>query len=172
MKTMKAMISQPMNGLTDAEITATRNRAIQYLKSEGYEVVDSYFKDEFAEPPANVNKGIYFLAKSLEKMSECTMVYFCRGANAARGCRIEHAVADAYGLTAVHEVDEQVKTGIKRIQVTIPDSTVFFSVEIIEHDGENRVISRNSKTLDRNQLQSGAATMDFISDWSNKPGAR
>lgn len=107
MKTMKAMISQPMNGLTDAEITETRNRAIQHLKSDGYEVVDSYFKDEFAEPPANVNKGIYFLAKSLEKMSECTMVYFCRGANAARGCRIEHAVADAYGLTCIDEPEER-----------------------------------------------------------------
>lgn len=167
------MISQPMNGLTDAEITATRNRAIRYLKSEGYEVVDSYFKDEFAAPPANVNKGIYFLSKSLEKMSECEMVYFCRGANAARGCRIEHAVADAYGLKTIHEAaDEQVKTGIKRIQVTVPDSTVFVTVQIIEHDEENRVISKNSKTLVRNQLQSGAATIDFISDWSNKPGAR
>ena len=71
---MKAMISQPMNGLTDAQITATRNKAIQYLESKGYKVVNSYFKDEFAEPPENVNKGIYFLAKSLEKMSECTAV--------------------------------------------------------------------------------------------------
>lgn len=103
---MKAMISQPMNGLTDAEITATRNKAIQYLERKGYEVVNSYFKDEFAEPPENVNKGIYFLAKSLEKMSECTAVYFCRGAKAARGCRIEHAVAEAYGLTCIDEPEE------------------------------------------------------------------
>lgn len=103
---MKAMISQPMNGLTDAEITATRNKAIQYLERKGYEVVDSYFKDEFAELPENVNEGIYFLAKSLEKMSECTAVYFCRGAQAARGCRIERAVAEAYGLTCIDEPEE------------------------------------------------------------------
>lgn len=106
MKTMKAMISQPMNGLTDAQITATRNKAIQYLESKGYKVVNSYFKDEFDEPPANVNEGIYFLAKSLEKMSECTAVYFCRGAQAARGCRIERAVAEAYGLTCIDEPEE------------------------------------------------------------------
>ena len=106
MKTMKAMISQPMNGLTDAQITATRNKAIQYLESKGYKVVNSYFKDEFAEPPENVNEGIYFLAKSLEKMSECTAVYFCRGARAARGCRIERAVAEAYGLTCIDEPEE------------------------------------------------------------------
>ena len=36
---MKAMISQPMNGLTDAQITATRNKAIQYLESKGYKVL-------------------------------------------------------------------------------------------------------------------------------------
>lgn len=106
-KTMKAMISQPMKGLTDAEITATREKAIQYLESEGYKVVDSYFKNEFAEPTENVNKGIYFLAKSLEKMSECTAVYFCRGAQAARGCRIEHAVAESYGLMCIDELEDE-----------------------------------------------------------------
>lgn len=103
---MKAMISQPMAGKTDAEITATREKAIRYLEGKGYKVVDSYFKDEFAEPTENVNKGIYFLAKSLEKMSECTAVYFCRGAHAARGCRIEHAVAEAYGLMCIDELEE------------------------------------------------------------------
>lgn len=104
---MKAMISQPMAGKTDAEITAARKKAIQYLEGKGYEVVDSYFRDEFAEPIENANKGIYFLAKSLEKMSECTAVYFCRGAQAARGCRIEHAVAEAYGLTCIDELEDE-----------------------------------------------------------------
>lgn len=104
---MKAMISQPMAGKTDAEIIATREKAIRYLEDKGYKVVDSYFKDEFAEPTENVNKGIYFLAKSLEKMSECTAVYFCRGAQAARGCRIEHAVAEAYGLMCIDEPEER-----------------------------------------------------------------
>lgn len=103
---MKAMISQPMAGKTDAEIAATREKAIRYLEGKGYKVVDSYFKDEFAEPTENVNKGIYFLAKSLEKMSECTAVYFCRGAQAARGCRIERAVAEAYGLMCIDEPEE------------------------------------------------------------------
>lgn len=34
----KEMISQPMNGLTDEQIEETRNRAIAYLESQGYEV--------------------------------------------------------------------------------------------------------------------------------------
>lgn len=42
----KAMLSQPMAGKTDAEIIETRNRAIEVLKSEGYEIVNTLFTDE------------------------------------------------------------------------------------------------------------------------------
>ena len=44
-----------------------------------------------------------FLAKSLECMSACHAVYFCRGWENARGCRIEHEAAKAYGLTIIYE---------------------------------------------------------------------
>lgn len=43
----KAMLSQPMAGKTDAEIIETRNRAIEVLKSEGYEIVNTLFTDEW-----------------------------------------------------------------------------------------------------------------------------
>ena len=36
---MKAMLSQPMAGKTDAEIIATREKAINALKEKGYEIV-------------------------------------------------------------------------------------------------------------------------------------
>ena len=34
---MKAMLSQPMNGKTEEEIVATRERAIAALESKGYD---------------------------------------------------------------------------------------------------------------------------------------
>ena len=46
---------------------------------------------------------VRFLAKSLEKMSLCDAVYFCKGWEQARGCRIEHEVAVAYGLNVICE---------------------------------------------------------------------
>lgn len=46
---------------------------------------------------------VRFLAKSLEKMSLCDAVYFCKGWEQARGCRIEHEVAVAYGLDVIYE---------------------------------------------------------------------
>ena len=36
---MKAMLSQPMAGRTDAEIIATREKAVKALKEKGYEIV-------------------------------------------------------------------------------------------------------------------------------------
>lgn len=40
-------------------------------------------------------------------MSRCSAVYFCKGWNDARGCRIEHAVATAYGIPILYEDDEE-----------------------------------------------------------------
>ena len=44
-----------------------------------------------------------FLAKSLENMSLCHTAYFCKGWEQARGCRLEHDAAIAYGLNVIYE---------------------------------------------------------------------
>lgn len=98
-----AMISQPMAGRSTWEIDNERNRAIAELERRGYEVVNTLFTDEWYSKEKMTERGVvriplYFLAKSLEKMSFCHAVYFCRGWQDARGCRIEHDVAVAYGL--------------------------------------------------------------------------
>ena len=108
----KAMLSQPMAGRTEQEITATRDRAIAELERRGYEVVNTLFTDEWYSPDSCeargvVNRPMMFLAKSLENMSLCHAAYFCKGWKNARGCRIEHAVAEAYGLTVLYEEGDE-----------------------------------------------------------------
>ena len=105
---MKAMLSQPMAGKTEQEITDTRNRAIAALKARGYEVVNTLFTDEWYSKEKMQERGVVqiplcFLAKSLENMSLCHAAYFCRGWENARGCRIEHDAANAYGLEIIYE---------------------------------------------------------------------
>ncbi len=105
---MKAMLSQPMAGKTDEEILATRDNAIDALKDMGYEVVNTLFTDEWYSSEAMKERGVEniplcFLAKSLENMSLCHAAYFCKGWENARGCRIEHEAAKAYGLTILYE---------------------------------------------------------------------
>lgn len=105
---MKAMLSQPMGGKSDEEIIATRERAIKVLEAHGYEVVNTLFTDEWYSHENMEKRGVVqiplcFLAKSLENMSLCHTVYFCKGWEQARGCRIEHDAAVAYGLTVIYE---------------------------------------------------------------------
>lgn len=105
---MKAMLSQPMAGKTDEEIKATRERAIKALEEKGYTVVNTLFTDEWYSKEKMEERGVVqiplcFLAKSIENMSRCHAAYFCKGWEQARGCRIEHAAAVAYGLQIIYE---------------------------------------------------------------------
>lgn len=52
---------------------------------------------------AYVQVPLCYLAKSLENMSLCHAAYFCKGWENARGCRIEHDAAVAYGLEVLYE---------------------------------------------------------------------
>lgn len=108
MEIKKAMLSQPMSGKTDEEIVATRERAIAALEKRGYGIVNTLFTDEWYSKEQMAERGVVqpplcFLAKSLENMSLCHAAYFCKGWENARGCRIEHEAAKAYGLEIIYE---------------------------------------------------------------------
>lgn len=108
---MKAMLSQPMGGKSDSEIVKTREKAMERLTDLGYEVVNTLFTDEWYSDEQMkirgvVQKPLCFLAKSLENMSLCHAAYFCKGWKEARGCRIEHDAAVAYGLIIIYEEEE------------------------------------------------------------------
>ena len=105
---LKAMLSQPMADKTHEEIVETRERAIHALQERGYEIVNTLFTDEWYDKEALEARGVVqiplcFLAKSLENMSLCHAAYFCKGWEQARGCRIEHEAAKAYGLKIIYE---------------------------------------------------------------------
>jgi Asp-tRNA(Asn)/Glu-tRNA(Gln) amidotransferase A subunit family amidase len=91
---MKAIISQPMKGKTEAEIRKERILAIKELSELGYEVVDTVF-------PGFTDKGnvpLKYLAKSLEHIADVDLVYFIGDWRNARGCRIEFEACIQYGI--------------------------------------------------------------------------
>ncbi len=103
----KAMISQPMAGKTDKEIIQDREEAYKWLNSQGYTVVNTRFTDEWYSPENMESRGVVnvplcFLAKSLENMSKCDAACFVPGWKKARGCKIEHDAAEAYGLEILY----------------------------------------------------------------------
>ena len=96
---MKIMISQPMSGLSLSEIAYQRDKIERKLESLGHEVVNSYFKEFNEENRCDLaHVPVYYLGKALQKMAECDAVYFAEGWELARGCVIERAVAEKYGL--------------------------------------------------------------------------
>lgn len=108
MNIKKLMISQPMGGKSEEEITATRERGIAYAEQHGFEFVNTRFTDEWyskegMEERGVVNVPLCFLAKSLENMSKCHAAYFAKGWESARGCKAEHDIAKAYGVEIIYE---------------------------------------------------------------------
>ena len=93
----KLFISQPMKGRTDEEIFTERQKAVDAARKhigEDVEVIDSFFQDA----PAGEQGALWCLGKSLELMSAADVVYFTKGWDEARGCKIEWACAEAYGI--------------------------------------------------------------------------
>lgn len=81
---LKAMLSQPMAGKTHEKYVATKEKAMTALKNKGYEVIDMLYADDWCSEEQIQKRGVvqislYFLAKSLENMSLCHAVYFCKG---------------------------------------------------------------------------------------------
>lgn len=97
----KLFISQPMNGKSNEEILAVRQKAIESAErelGENVEVIDSFFKDAPTEA-----KPLWFLGKSLELLATADVAYFAKDWETARGCKIEHECAVEYGIETVIE---------------------------------------------------------------------
>ena len=103
---MKLFISQPMGGRTDEEILAEREKAIASVKKyakpdEEIEVIDSFFQNAPAEA-----RPLWYLGKSLELLSTADIVYFVKGWENARGCKIENTCAIEYGIDVIEDYKE------------------------------------------------------------------
>lgn len=102
---IKVFISQPMKDKTEEEIKSERERAIDICKKmtkEGnVEIVDSYFEDD---PDSEIlHKAVFYLGKSIQKISEADVAYFVKGWNKYRGCQIEHLICKQYNIPTLEE---------------------------------------------------------------------
>lgn len=106
----KVFISQPMRGLSSEQIESERERIIEFLKQgyieDEFEVIPSYFGDDFTkyfEEHPEVNVPLYYLAKSLELLSQADLAVFVRGWKEARGCWLEFECAQRYDIECLAE---------------------------------------------------------------------
>lgn len=90
----KVFISQPMRGIKHNKIVKDRTEVIEHLHELGYSVIDSVFENE----PEDGNPAVYYLGNSIKFLSLADAAYFMPGWDKARGCIIEHTVAENYGI--------------------------------------------------------------------------
>lgn len=90
------MISMPMAGKSQEQIKKEFNIIKEKLSTFHY-VYDSLIIDNEHHDP------LWYLSKSIEAMSHCSMVYFAKGWENNRGCRIEHMIAEEYRLGIMYE---------------------------------------------------------------------
>lgn len=95
----KIMISQPMKGKTNEEIRKEREHLVTNIESNGDIVLDTIFD----EAPKNVDEAIWFLSKSIEYLAQADVIFFMKGWEKARGCKIEHQVAVEYDKEIIYE---------------------------------------------------------------------
>lgn len=97
----RLFVSLPMNGLSEEEIRKTmaecKKDAEKFLGEE-FELVNNYIT---VYPNIAKHVGLYYLGISLEIMARADLIYFAKGWENARGCRVEREAAVRYGLPMI-----------------------------------------------------------------------
>ena len=100
---MNVFISQPMRVKAESEIVGERKAIVEKIAKiikTDYLIMNSYFED-YAPDKGCV--PLKYLAKSLEMLADADVAFFAKGWENAKGCRIEHDCAKAYGIMIIEE---------------------------------------------------------------------
>lgn len=95
-KTVTVFISQRMNGKTEEEIKAYRQRVMDVL-SKKFDVPVSFsipLEPLFDSP-------VYMLGEQIKQLDHCKLAAFPEDWHEARGCAIEWLVCEKYGIPTI-----------------------------------------------------------------------
>lgn len=98
----KLFVSVPMKGRTETEIKASiqkMKKIAETYEGEELELIDSYVEDN---APNNANSPVWYLGKSLEKLSEADIFIGIENDFDWNGCYIERMTANRYGIKSYH----------------------------------------------------------------------
>ncbi len=94
----KLFVSVPMKGRTEKEIKASiqkMKKIAEAYEGEELELIDSYVEDN---PPKNICQPVWYLGKSLEKLSEADIFIGIDDDYDWNDCFIERQAARRYGI--------------------------------------------------------------------------
>ena len=96
----KVMISQPMRNKTIEQVRNERENVVKKLQEYGYTILDTVFGNPMQ---TDENEAICNLAESIKYIAKANVIYFMKGWEYSRGCKIEHEVAVQYGKKILYE---------------------------------------------------------------------
>lgn len=140
-KKLKVFISQPMHGRSKEEIETERAAVID--KFEEFAVTSKWMTEAdsiqdvnwmYDEPGTTpVANRIWYLGRSIQKLSSADFVIFVTGWQDAQGCRVEHTVASQYfdyevGMTKRRFKDDYITSNseVRSIAPTDPIDEIWF----------------------------------------------
>lgn len=103
---MKVFISIPQRGRPDSEVHAERTAIFQRIRKvyeepeqDFVELLDQFYKGHEEDIPVEGDRlGVFYLGISLQWLMLADYAFFADGWEEARGCKIEHAVCEAYNI--------------------------------------------------------------------------
>lgn len=101
-----AVISQPMKGIDPDKVKLQREKAEAAVKLAGYEPIDNIYRDDFNYDVTDetvINPALWHMGLALARLSRAHAIYMCDGWGTARGCRMEHQAAVAFGVEVMYE---------------------------------------------------------------------
>ena len=108
-QTFSIFISQPMTGKSEDEINQLREESLSMVKK--YLENDERAKDKnlalVKVTPLDIDdkdnkfKILFALGEAIQNLAFADLVYFAKGWEDSKGCRIEKAIVDEYGLPFV-----------------------------------------------------------------------
>lgn len=103
-----AVISQATKGIDSSKIRLQREKAEAAVRAAGYEPIDTIYEEDFDDGVSGddvINPALWHMGLALARLSKAHAIYMCDGWGAARGCRMEHQAAVAFGVDVMYEVD-------------------------------------------------------------------
>jgi hypothetical protein len=97
-KMKKLFASVPMKGRTDEEISESIMKMLRIAEAyegEKLELINSWVDED---PPADCNRSVWYLGKSIEKLAEADIFIGIEDSIHYPGCVIEKQIAANYGI--------------------------------------------------------------------------
>ena len=104
----KFFISQPMNGRTQAEIIAERERIKQFIEMQYAFKAPLEFIDSFNSDALGDGDPVVELGHCITLMHDADYVVFAPGWRESRGCKVEHTVAEVYPFRRIYVEDDKI----------------------------------------------------------------